>query len=579
MQTSHLKILLGCLLILLTLATYVGSLANGFINYEDLRYVTANGPIESPRIWKLLGYAFSLSSVEWHPLTWISHGIDSAAFGRDAGAHHLVSLLLHALVVTLLFIFLSGTTKRPLESALASAIFAVHPLNVETVGWVSQRKNILGGVFWMLTLITYARYARKRTTVSYLQSLAACALGTLCSSALTVMPAILLVVDFWPLRRLQSYREGSVESAINGVSWRTALSEKIPFAVLSIITILMTRLVWMQPGMFHTLVSYSPQTQAANTVTSYGFYLYKMFWPRKLAPIYSVTGDDIPGIAGVALLVGLMLITALAFAAYKRRPYITAGWLWYVVTLFPFSGIIQLGDYAFADRYSYLPLIGVFIILAWGIPDLFRSLLPGLTRRVPAFAKLALAVVVVLSLSVLSWRQVLRWENSITLMLNTVAITRNNFVAYYYLGNALDDAENIEDATRAYQTSIAINPAYVPSYINLGTRLGRDNEPKAAEEMFRKAISYKPDYPKAYYNWGVALTVMGQYNQAADMFNKAIALQPDYGIAYSNLAALYFLRGDYERSWSYVQTARKYGAEPSSKLVRQLAHEMPEPGT
>jgi protein O-mannosyl-transferase len=581
-------------LALATLATFSPVLRNGFIDsFDDATYVTENPHVRSGLRAENLRWALTTATASnWHPVTWVSHMIDCGLYGLRPAGHHRTSLLLHIANTLLLFVALRRMTGSVGRSAFAAALFALHPLRVESVAWVAERKDVLGGFFFMSALWAYARYAEVRTARRYALVTIAIVLGLASKPMLVTLPFVLILLDVWPLGR-------SGAGALSR-SW----TEKIPWLALSACSCVVT--VWAQTagGAMRSLEQYPVRVRLANAVVAAVAYIGKLFWPVDLAVIYPHPGGSLPGwrVAAASLL--LAAITGVSIRLARRHPYLLVGWLWYLGMLVPVIGLVQVGQQAMADRYTYLPSIGLVLMLVWGLPELLGS-------RLPRPALIALACGAVLALAVRAHRQAELWRDARTLFTQAIRVTRNNYVAQSNLGLALYHDGKAADALEHFEESVRIAPGFEAGHSNLGVALadlGRSDEAlthyrKALEldptdadvhnnlgslfyrrhrldeavDAYREAIRFAPDHAGARYNLGTALAARGDLAESADQLRQAIRLSPSNTAARANLATVLYQRGDYAGAWREVHACRALGFEPPAALVAQLADRMPEP--
>jgi protein O-mannosyl-transferase len=511
-----------------------------FTNYDDPDYVTRNIHVQAGVTLAGVRWAFVTSHASnWHPLTWISHMLDVQLFGLDPRWHHLVSLLLHVLTALLLFLVLLFMTDALWQSAFVAALFALHPLHVESVAWVAERKDVLCAFFWMLTLGAYVRYVRRPGFARYLTVLLTLGLGLMAKPMLVTLPFVLLLLDYWPLRRFtmrgpsdkpkRTPKCGVAKPSTPG-QWalvRPLLLEKAPFFVLSALSSVITYSFQQKEGAVASIDAFRLSARFGNAIVSYATYLEKTLWPAHLAVFYPHPGYwPLWKVVGAVLFLTGVTCVVLRWAA--RFPYLAVGWLWYLGTLVPVIGIVQVGVQAMADRYTYIPLIGVFIMAAWGIPELVKRW---------RFHREALAAASVSSLAclcLLTWIQVGYWQTSITLYDRALAVTDRNSIAYNNRGIAYDRVGNQSSAITDYDHAIEINPRYAEAYYNRGIAYRTLGDPARAIEDFTRAIEIDPHYAEAYINRGVARNRLGSYQQAIADYDKAIGLNPRYAEAYYN---------------------------------------------
>lgn len=533
-------VLICAFLVAGTLAVYWRVLGFGFVAYDDGIYVYLNRHIQHGLTLATVKWAFgSFCCHNWHPLTWLSHALDWQTHGHSAGGHHLTSLLLHMASSLLLFAALSRMTKSVWRSGFVAALFALHPLHVESVAWIAERKDVLSTLFLMLTLIAYARYTEKRGILWYLSVVLAFALGLLAKPMLVSLPLLLLLLDRWPLRR-----EGAF------------LVEKLPLFALAAGSCVVTYAAQATTGAAQTLDHYPVGVRIANALVSYVAYIVKMAWPRHLAVFYPHPGNTLPAWQVMGSAAMLMAVTLAAVRLRKAAPYVMVGWLWYVVTLVPVIGLVQVGQQAMADRYTYVPLIGLFIIIAWGVPDM-------LARRQRATARLGLAVAaaaVLLALMGCTRAQVLSWRNTGTLIRHAYESSPDDYrmrcwVALYMdktgdwngaysllshslghrpnvdrvynqLGYLLAEKRRYEEAEHCFDKAIEINPELADAHNNLGTVYLSWGRADDALGEFLEAARLAPFNAEPHFNAGNALAALGQIEEALDEYDQAATLDP-----------------------------------------------------
>jgi tetratricopeptide (TPR) repeat protein len=531
-----------CLAIaLVTLLVYLPVLHNGFVNYDDPDYITNNLHVKAGLTWPGIAWAFqSGEASNWHPLTWISHMADCQLFGLNPAGHHLTSLLFHTANTLLLFFLLNQLTGALWRSAFVAALFAWHPLHVESVAWASERKDVLSAFFWMLALLAYARFAQEQGARSKEQNvqcrnpfsflLSACfrfyflalfffACGLMSKPTVVTLPFVLLLLDFWPLRRFTIYDLRFTIPRLIG--------EKIPFFALTIASCIITRLV--QSGALWSSNSLSFQLREANALMSYIRYISKMFWPADLALIYPYPHYwPIAGVIAAALLLGIF--SALAILGAKRFPYLVVGWFWYLGILVPAIGLVQAGVQSMADRYTYLPGIGLFIIIAWGLNDVLNSH-PQKIKIAAVAGSLALAGCLAVTSIQLKY-----WRNSVELFWHTVQVTTDNYAAENCLGTALEDIGKKDDAAKLYAASVRVEPDYPLGQFNLGMILLEQGRGDEASNHLAAAAQLAPRDPVMQFDFGIYLLQHGRPVEAANYFKAALAAKPDFAEAKTNLA-------------------------------------------
>ncbi|MFA5324204.1 MAG: tetratricopeptide repeat protein [Smithella sp.] len=528
------KFIVYFLLILALLAVYWHVTGYDFINFDDQGYVTENGHVQAGLTLDGIRWAFGTKYLGlWNPLVWISFMCDHQFYGLNAGGYHLTNLILHILSTLLLFWLFNRMTGAIWKSAFVAAFFALHPLHVESVAWIAERKDVLSAFFWMLTLCLYVYYVEKPDIKRYLLVFCGFVLALMSKPMVVTLPVMMILLDYWPLNRFES-RKGNL------LLWQ--LKEKLPFFVLSAILVIITLYNPHQPNIPDTpdLKQYPLHSRLANAPVAFVTYLVKTFRPYDMAIFYPFS-THIPlwQVIGSSLLV--LLITALVIIMAKRLPCLFAGWLWFAITIAPVIGIIQISittPYAMADRYHYLPSIGIAMMLTWGIPSLIKDENIRKTILFPA------ALIFLIIISALAWKQCGYWKNSTTLFNHALQATKNNYLAHNNVGLALSKEGKNYAAVYHYNKAIRLNPDRAFPYNNRGLIYGKSGQYQLALEDFHKAIRLKSDYMEAYNNRGIVYTKRGLYRQALDDFNKALLIKPDYADAYNNRAFVYFSQGD-----------------------------------
>ncbi len=559
-----------------------------FIYYDDPFYVTENHQVQNGITLEGIQWAFTTGHVaNWHPLTWISHMLDVQLFGLQPRWHHLTNLLFHLANTLLLFYVLHRMTKARWESAFVAALFALHPLHVESVAWVAERKDVLSTFFWMLTMGAYCTYVEHQRLQKYLLVVLFFALGLMAKPMLVTLPFVLLLLDYWPLQRFrripsdQKIRNKSgdkqkgksrkrhttgeevkaetpADSLYQWALIRPLLREKIPLFALTVLSSIVTYLVQQKGG---AVQSYPMSIRISNAFVSYITYIGKTIWPSDLAVLYPYP-QSLPTwqVFGSAFLLIAVTITVIVKA--RRMPYLAMGWLWFAGTLVPVIGIVQVGLQARADRYTYVSLIGLFIMAAWGIPELLKN------RRYRKEALVASSTAVLLCLSVVTWTQLQYWQNSFTLFDHTLSVTDNNYAAYYNRGAAYSHLGNYRQALGDYDRAIDINPKYADAYYNRGTAYLNLGNNRQAIGDFDKAIETNPIYAKAYHNRGIANSNLGNYQQAIGDYDKTIEINPTYAEPYNNRGYAYWRLGNTGKALEDLKTAARLGYKSAQNALR-----------
>lgn len=535
--------LIVILLVAVTLAVYWPLLRSDFTRYDDDQYVTENPIVRQGLTGKGVHWAFNVGYVgNWHPLTWLSHMLDVEIFGLRPAGHHGVNIILHLANVLLLFFVLKRMTGRLWESAFVAALFAVHPLHVESVAWIAERKDVLSTVFWMLAMGAYAAYAESPSRRRYAAVFGLVALGLTAKPMLVTLPFVFLLLDYWPLGRFQARDL----KAGRWPGWRL-IGEKVPLFVLAAVSCVVTYIAQQRGGAVSPGELLPLGVRAANALVSYGRYLLLAFHPTKLAVLYPHPGASLPAwqpaVAGAAL-AGM---TYLVLQAGRKRPYLAVGWFWYLGTLVPVIGLVQVGAQAMADRYTYVPFVGLFIAAAWGLGDFLgkrkmtkagksaKSVSPIRPRsRFVIFPVFAGALIVILA--VLARAQIGVWRDTETLFRNAVNVTKNNGIAHGHLGEALARKGNMDEAVTQLRAALRINPLYEYAHFNLAHVLFLQGKLDEAVQHYRRGLDLRPGDFTALSELGVAYSKLGRWEDAVGSFQQALRIRPDdrdmrYGLA------------------------------------------------
>jgi protein O-mannosyl-transferase len=514
---KHRNSLLCILLAVATLAVYWPVHNHEFIHYDDGTYITENPEVFTGLSLQNTKWAFTTGyASNWHPFTWLSHQLDSSLFAENAGAHHLVNVLFHIANTILLFVVLNRITRRFWPSAFVAALFALHPLHVESVAWAAERKDVLSTLFWLLTMLAYARYAERPSAVRYVVTLLFFVLGLLSKPMLITLPFVLLLLDYWPLLRFATKGEPFNQIRNPKSAIRNIIIEKIPFLLLSVASSIITYIVQQKGGAMSVV---QLKDRIANAIISYLTYIGKMFWPARLAVIYPYPASSDLAAKAVIYAIMLILITVLLLYYGRRHKYLLVGWLWYLGTLVPVIGIIQVGVQAMADRYTYVPLIGLFVIIAFGAADLSQKI------RLRKNALAAVAGVILIACTITTSIQLKYWKSSLLLFEHTLAVTKNNYTIYNNYANILNDLGRRTEAVQYLTESLRILPNTPDIHSNLGKTfmdLGRTNE---AIEQYQKAIQIDPKFAMAHYNLGIALAAKGDYDAAIEQHKIYMGLE------------------------------------------------------
>jgi Tfp pilus assembly protein PilF len=508
-------------LIAITWAVFGQTVRYGFVNYDDPAYVSENRQIQAGLSWENIAWAFThVHSHNWHPLTTISHMLDCQIFGLRPGAHHFVNVLLHCLSVILLFLLLEQMTAGLWQSALVAAIFAIHPLHVESVAWISERKDMLSGLFFVLTLLAYVHYARGPNFLRYVSMSILFVCGLLSKPTLVTLPAVLLLLDYWPLRRFQ-------RSEVTGQRSAKLVVEKIPLCVLSLGSAIST-LIAQRGGILQ--MEYLPFTwRLANAASAYLIYVWQMFCPLNLAAIYPHPGR-LPFLETAVATALLVLVTALAFILRKPRPYFITGWFWYLIMLVPVLGLVQVGSQAHADRYTYLSQIGLYVAVVWGVADFLSHF---------RYRREVSAVVAPLIIAMLGWRSWIQtgyWRDTERLWMRTLAVTGQNDFAHFAFGEFLLKVHRLDEAIAQFKIVLATHPSDPDPNFQMGYAFMEKGDDEAAVARFEETLKSEPENPDAETNLGNLLLKSDRVPEAVEHYRSVLRHEPSSALAHYNLA-------------------------------------------
>ncbi len=601
------KLLISLFLVMATVLVFWPVRKHEFLNYDDNEYVTENPQVKGGLTLKGFIWAFATThAANWHPLTWLSHMLDTELYGLAPGGHHWTSVLFHVANALLLFSILHRITNALWVSGFVAALFALHPLHVESVAWVAERKDVLSTFFWMLTLWAYVYYAEGPGVGRYTLVASFFVLGLLAKPMVGTLPFVLLLIDYWPLRR---FRFGPSEDGVNSKghsltdfrnqtsSMLRLFSEKIPLFVLSVASSIVTYLAQQKGGGLKSIEDYPLATRVANALVSYAGYIRKMVWPEEMAFFYPYP-ETLPlwEIGGSLLLLSCISILVIRYA--RKQPFLLVGWFWYLGTLVPVIGLIQIGNQAMADRYTYIPLIGLFIMGGIGFPCLlekwrYRKLLLGASMGLALFL-----------LMVITRLQINHWQNNFALFEHALHVTSDNFLARNNLGVAVAEEGRIEEAIAHYREAIRIKPNYLDAHYNLGVNLMKQGRYEEAMDHYREALRIaphdaeihnqvgillvregkhhealghftealrlKPGFAAARYNLGLALAEQGEYREALPHFAEALRLSPDFPEAHFSLAMTYWILGDWDSAIDEYRILKRINPELASILHEKL---------
>ena len=527
------NVILCLLLVVATLALYNPVNRHPFVNYDDDRYVTENPHIHQGLTGETITWAFTATEQgNWHPLTWLSHALDWQLFHQNATGHHFTSLLIHAANAVLLFLLLIYATGRVGPSWFVAALFALHPINVESVAWVAERKNVLCTFFFFAALIAYCWYSRKPDWRRYLAFAGFFVLGLMSKPMVITLPFVLLLLDYWPLGRMQGGPVGT--PPIPQVPLSRLLAEKLPLLAFSAASAMITMQAQRAGGAIRSTAQFSLDVRLENAVVAYARYLWKMIWPSHLAPLYPHPGDSLAVWQVVVSALVLLAVTGVV-ARFRSQRYLLTGWLWFLGTMVPVIGLVQVGDQAMADRYAYIPLVGIFVMIAWAAVDLADS------RQIAFTARWIPAACVLVALSFATNRQLGYWSSSYDLWTHALAVTDRNFIAQDNLGGALLLLGRPDEAYSHFQAAAEINPSDPMSHSNLGAYLQEHGRLSEAVQQYEFTLNLTSDaglVAATYANLGTAYRKLGQDQKARDSYDQALRQNPNQSNAYLGLGQL-----------------------------------------
>ncbi|MGD0786066.1 MAG: tetratricopeptide repeat protein [Sedimentisphaerales bacterium] len=565
--------LLICLtLTLVTLAVYFQVRGFPFVNYDDPVYVSQNSNIHAGISFNAIRWAFTTGYAKnWHPLTWLSHMLDWQFYGSNPAGHHLTNLIFHIANTLLLFLVLKQMSQALWPSAFVAALFALHPLHVESVAWVSERKDVLSTFFWLLTMWAYVRYVRRPKAVNYLLIVVFLALGLMAKPMLVTLPFVLLLLDYWPLNRFASKR-----------SLLDMFIEKVPLFAIVAASSIITFIVQKKGGAVN-MDEYNFPIRLANAFISWQSYIVKMIWPVHLAVFYPHPGQDISILYAVISAVLLLVVTILILRFAGSHKYLFTGWFWYIGTLVPVIGLLQVGDQTMADRYSYITLTGLFIIAAWGVPELLAK------WRYKKMMLISSAVLIIFIMSVYTFFQLGYWQSNLTLFRHALDVTKKNYMAHFCLAAPLRDANRLDEAIYHCSRATQLKPEFLQAHIEMsyllrlagrmdeaaeecwkcleikpdepnalngiGVVFGMKGKPDLAVKYLSLALKFNPNFVEAHNNLGYALTLQGKYDQAADHFIEALRLDPRSAIAHYHLGGILVQKGRLDEAISHFKQA------------------------
>jgi protein O-mannosyl-transferase len=586
------KKLIFCLaLFALTLVFYNPIAHDGFILLDDVPYILSNPPVKAGLSWSTVKWAFTtFHAGYWHPLTWLSHALDCQLFGLNPAGHHYVSLLLHAANAVLLFLVLEEATALEWPSVFVAAIFALHPVNVESVAWAAERKNVLSMFFFLLAMLMYGRFARRGGTWRYIAVIACFVLGMMAKPQIITLPFVLLLWDYWPLQRMfgenpRIARNQEKYSARDTAQIRAndrecpaprsltfLLLEKIPLFAIVLAGSVVTFLAQRSVGAVHTLVEFSLEARLENALVSYARYLRILVWPRHLAPLYPHPGNGIPVWEVAVSAAVLLTLTGIALR-WRDHRCLAVGWLWFLGILVPMIGIVQVGEQAMADRFVYIPMIGILIASVWAVWDIAEE---------NAIVKMWLALpaaMIILALGALTYHQLGYWTNGETLWRYTLSVTEGNYMAHDNLAMVLDKEGRVEEAIPEFIQAESLHPYPLPQVFSMGMYLQRHRHVEDAMTMYEKVANKADDARLRSMGWsqlGAANAELEHYEQSTVSYEKALEINPQNAAALIGSALLAERSGDSERA--VAQLRRAAGVEANDVTLLLLADALDRAG-
>jgi tetratricopeptide (TPR) repeat protein len=552
-------------LVISLLAIYSQVRSHGFSIFDDTVYVTDNLNVREGIRLESIKWAFGLEEVTpmyWHPLTWISHMIDVHLYGLHPGMHHVINLIFHLLNSIMLFHLLHKLTKDVWKSAVVALLFGVHPLNVESVVWIAERKNVLSTFFWMATILFYARYTEKPDLKKYVLTLIAFLLGLLAKPMLMTLPFVLLLLDFWPLNRLQMIKKWEkISTGEKKTSTAFLILEKLPFLILAASVTYIAAVSMQQSQLFISFASVPLKLRIENALVSYILYIFKAVFPFNLAVFY-----PFPKVIAVwkSMTSGVLVIFISGVSIYlcRHKPYVFVGWFWFVGTLVPVIGLIQAGLWpAIADRWTYVPMIGIFIILAWSVPELFGTL--KYKKQFLAVAVLTVCLVLMCQ----SWTQTRYWSNSFALFEHTINVTENNSVAQNNLGSLYAMNGMLKKAAKHFSIALNIDPEDASAGNNLARALILLGRVDAGISTYKRILDVHPDNISANKNIAFAFISKKEYKKAVFYINKWKTLQPENPVPYYYIAKIYDAMNEKHKAVTWVEKAMRKGFD--RKLIKK----------
>jgi len=561
------EVVVSLFLIIGLLIIYSQTRNHDFVVYDDRTYITGNPNVLEGLTSKSIHWAFSFRDKDktyWHPITWLSHMLDIQFFGLNAGSHLMINLLAHTLNTLLLLYVLRRMTGELWPAAIVAALFAFHPLNVESVAWIAARKNLLSTMFWIFTIMAYIRYVEKSDLKRYALILVVFSLGLLTKPMLVTLPCVLLLLDFWPLRRFQIGQRSTLGHS--NVPMGRLILEKVPMLALSAVSIYISTFSLYNYGDLVAVESVPMRLRLANALVSYVVYLGKMAVPLNLTCYYPFP-IEVPLWKSTCALAILAAVTIIAIRLFRRYPYFLIGWLWYLGTLFPVIGLMQAGLWpAIADRFVYVPSIGIYMIIAWSLLELSKKI-----NRSAVWIAVS-ASILILALIGLSHKQVGYWKNSITLFSHAVAVTKENYLSHYALGYAYEQKRNVDEAVFHYKAALEINPKEVDVLYNLAILTASKGHLEEAIQYYKNVLRLEPADAQAHNNLGNIFFRQEKWDKAVRQYQEAIHINSEYAMAHNNLGATMMRQGRIPEAVQHFRKALRIKPEDEqTRRYLQLA--------
>jgi len=545
------------------IGVFLPAAQNGFVNYDDPVFLYENSHVRSGLNLENIRWAFANSQAGfWYPITWLSHLLDFSLFGMYAGGHHFTSILLHAFNTSLLFLVLGRATGKIWPSAFVAALFGLHPLHVEPVAWAADRKDVLSATFWMLTLWAYIRYAEQSKIESprgtrsrwYWLALFFFTLGLMSKTMLVTLPFVLLALDWWPLGRFRSTSTTRNESSVMRAKFRRAALEKLPFLVLALPAIWLTLHAQSAIGALPNAAEIPLTHRIANAILSCVRYMQQTIWPSNLAVHYPFPSSfSAIAVTGCALL--LLIITLTAVVCARSQPYVTFGWIWYVISLLPVIGLVQIAGHAHADRYAYVPTIGLYLMIAWTA----ARLVAGHRWRAAACGIAASSIIV--SCATLIRQQISYWKDSETLFRHSLAITPDDEMAHNNLGSSLAEKGDLDGAIQHWMEALRLFPDFAEAHSNLGSVLAKRGQLPEAIFHLQEGVRLNPNNPNARFDLATALLKSGRPDEAIVQYQQCLNIAPDNAPAYLALAHALLAKGRVNEAILTLDTALRLKAD------------------